>query len=208
MQHSQERDLIWQELHARPYVRFSGPAHVLRISFLLAEGEDVDPRTLRELTHALRLAPTYETPRHSIFATTIPGTGRLVLSCERHSDFVAYTFFLYDLEIPFRPFGFDVLTLVPQGWLAGFATPPLVATRIAVGATPVMPDTLEGLVHTIRGPHDQREPGHGGAGGSLDLLSRVRGRFRQNRDRDSRRVGAGTGPEPWSGFSRSKMLTT
>jgi uncharacterized membrane-anchored protein len=151
-----ERDVIWQELHARPYVRFSGPAHVLRISFLLGEGEGPDLRPLRELILGLGLAPTYETERHSIFATTVAGAGRLVLAWEQHSEFVAYTFFLYDLQIPFRPFGFDVLQLAPKGWLAGFAAPPLVATRLAVGSTQEMPDTLEGLMglfggHTVNG---------------------------------------------------------
>jgi uncharacterized membrane-anchored protein len=151
-----ERDVIWQELHARPYVRFSGPAHVLRISFLLGEGDGPDLRPLRELTVGLGLAPTYETERHSIFTTTVAGAGRLVLAWEQHSEFVAYTFFLYDLQIPFRPFGFDVLQLAPKGWLAGLAAPPLVATRLAVGSTPEMPDTLEGLMglfggHTVNG---------------------------------------------------------
>ncbi len=151
-----ERDLIWQELHARPYVRFSGPAHILRISFLAREGHGVDLRPLRELTRGLGLAPTYETERHSIFATTVRGTGRLVLSWEQHSEFVAYTFFLYDLQIPFQPFGFDVLQLVPEGWMAGFGAPPLVATRLAVGSTPAMPGSLEGLMalfggHTVNG---------------------------------------------------------
>jgi uncharacterized membrane-anchored protein len=151
-----ERDVIWQELHARPYVRFSGPAHVLRISFLTGEAEGVDLRPLRELTDGLGLAPTYETERHAIFTTTIAGTGRLVLSWEQHSEFVAYTFFLYDLQIPFSPFGFDVLQLTPKGWLAGVAVSPLVATRVAVGSTPEMPDTPEGLIalfggHTVNG---------------------------------------------------------
>jgi uncharacterized membrane-anchored protein len=151
-----ERDVIWQELHARPYVRFSGPAHVLRISFLLGEGEGPDLRPLRELTLGLGLAPTYETARHSIFATTVAGTGRLVLSWEQHSEFVAYTFFLYELEIPFTPFGLDLLQLAPKGWLASLSCSPLVATRLAIGSTPEMPDTLEGLMtlfggHTVNG---------------------------------------------------------
>ncbi len=155
MKELREREAVWQELHARPYVRFSGPAHVLRISFLLREGESADPRPLRELAQ-LGLAPTYETERHAIFAATVAGAGRLVVSWEHHSEFVAYTFFLYDLEAPFSPFGFDLLQLLPEGWMARFTSPPFVATRLAIGPTPEMPDTLEALMalfggHTVNG---------------------------------------------------------
>lgn len=151
-----EREVIWRELHARPYVRFSGPAHVLRLSVLLSEGEGVNLRPLLELTEGLSLAPTYETERHAIFAGTVAGIGRLVLSWEHHSEFVAYTFFLYDLEIPFRPFGLDLLQLVPGGWLARLSSPPLVATRLAVGPAPEIPETPGELMalfegHTVNG---------------------------------------------------------
>ncbi len=68
-----------------------------------------------------------------------------------------YTFFLYELEIPFRPFGFDFTELVPAGWLGSFGTFPLVATRLAIGYRKEMPDTTpEGLMalfegHTVNG---------------------------------------------------------
>lgn len=152
-----ERDEIWQELHARPYVRFSDPAHVLRVSFFLGnEGEDPDRANQLRLKEALGLVATHETGRHSIHATSLPGLGRLALSWERHSEFVAYTFILYELEMAFVPFGVDLLELLPAGWLESFRTPPLVAVRLAVGSAKGMPDTLERLTtlfegHTVNG---------------------------------------------------------
>lgn len=152
-----QRDGIWQELHARPYVRFSGPAEVLRVSFLVDEdAADADRANLTRFNQVLGLSATYETPRHGIFATTIAQAGRLVLSWERHTEFVAYTFFLYDLTIPFRPFSLDWRSILPSGWLEGFDTLPLVATRMAVDAKKEMPPTLEGLMalfegHTVNG---------------------------------------------------------
>jgi uncharacterized membrane-anchored protein len=157
-----QRDGIWQELHARPYVRFSGPAEVLRVSFLIDEAAaHADRANLTRFTQVLGLSATYETPRHCIFATTIAQAGRLVLSWERHTEFVAYTFFLYDLTIPFRPFGFDWRSILPSGWLEGLGTPPLVATRIAVDTKKEMPATLEGLMalfegHTVNGSRVMR----------------------------------------------------
>jgi uncharacterized membrane-anchored protein len=151
------RDAIWKELHTRPYVRFSPPAHVFRLSFFAGEGdEDGEAADLLRLTRSLRLAPTYETARHRIFGTTLAGMGRLVLSWERHSEFVAYSFFLYELEKPFRPFGVELEELVPAGWRQGPPTAPLVATRLAVGSREQMPGTLEGLAplfegHTVNG---------------------------------------------------------
>lgn len=151
------RDEIWQELHARPYVRFSEPAHVLRLTFFLgSSGEGPDRASLLRLKEGLGLVATYETDRHRIHAATRPGLGRLVVSWERHSEFVAYTFILYELEIPFVPFGVDLRELLPAGWLESFQTPPLVATRLAVGSGKEMPDTPERLAtlfegHTVNG---------------------------------------------------------
>lgn len=152
-----QRDEIWHELHARPYVRFSAPAHVLRLSFFLDSArEDSDRERLQGLAQAMALRATYETDRHSIYATTLAGVGRLVLSWERHSEFIACTLILYELEIPFVPFAFDLQTLLPKGWLESLRTPPLVATRLAVGPAEQMPQTLERLAalfegHTVNG---------------------------------------------------------
>lgn len=149
------RDEIWKELHARPYVRFSAPAHVFRLSFVDGD-EDREAADLLRLIRSLGLEPTYETARHRIFAATLPGLGRLVLSWERHSDFVAYSFFLYELEMPFRPFGLAFEELVPADWRQVPSTAPLVATRLAVGPREEMPETMEGLAalfegHTVNG---------------------------------------------------------
>ena len=44
MKSDPRRDFTWQELHARPYVRFAGPAHVLHFAFLTGEGTEQDDR--------------------------------------------------------------------------------------------------------------------------------------------------------------------
>ena len=150
------RDLIWQEMHARPYVRFSGPAHVWHFAILSDPADDGGRAGLGALTHSLGLAATYENPRHRIYAGDMAGLGRLVLSWERHGEYAAYTFFLYALEIPFQPFGLDSGRFLPLDWPEILDKPPLVATRIAVGSKGEMPGTLEGLAelfegHTVNG---------------------------------------------------------
>lgn len=157
MRGNPQRELAWRELHARPYVRFTAPAHVLHLIFLSGE-ETVEADRERRLllTRQLGLETTYETPRHSIHAAAMAGLGRLVLSWERHSDYVVYNLFLYELEMPFLPFGFDWQALLPTTWPAAMGALPLVATLLAVGSTGEMAGTPEGLAplfegHTLTG---------------------------------------------------------
>jgi uncharacterized membrane-anchored protein len=152
-----DRDLIWKELHARPYVRFAGPAHVFHFAFLTNDGPEIsDHPGLNALRQSIGLQPTYETDRHAIYTAQVPRLGRLVVAWERHTDFLACTLFLYDLEIPFVPFGIDCGLLLPAGFFESFGAPPLVATRFAIGSKDQMPDTLDGLSplfegHTVNG---------------------------------------------------------
>ncbi len=151
------RDFAWRELHARPYVRFTAAAHVFHLSFVSREEDQkrhADQRS--RLVAALGLAATYATPRHSIYAGSVAGLGRLVVSWELHTEYVSCTFFLYDLAIPFAPFGFDFAGLLPKDWLTGFGQGPIVATRMAVGHRDQMPASLVGLRelfggHTLNG---------------------------------------------------------
>jgi uncharacterized membrane-anchored protein len=151
------RDRIWQELHARPYVRVPGPAHVLHFAFLTGEGaEAADAAARARLQTALGLESTYETPRHVISVTHLAGLGRLVVAWERHGEFVAYTFFLYELEVPFQPFGLDPRVLLPAEFPEPIGVPPLVAARVAVGSRGEIPTTPESLArlfegHTVKG---------------------------------------------------------
>ncbi|MDQ3667441.1 MAG: DUF3422 domain-containing protein [Acidobacteriota bacterium] len=157
MQSHQQRNLIWQELHARPYVRFSAPAHIFHFTFLTGEGtEAADQASLARLKETMGLKTAYETARHAIYTASVVGLGRLVLAWERHSEFVAYTFFLYELEIPFQPFGLDFRELLPPGFPDSIGVPLLVATRVSIGSSSEMPDTPEGLTdlfegHTVNG---------------------------------------------------------
>jgi uncharacterized membrane-anchored protein len=157
MKSDARRDFIWQELHARPYVRFSGAAHVFHFAFFTGEGTaDSDLASLERVKNGLGLEATYETPRHAIHAVDLPGLGRLAVSWERHNEFVAFTFFLYDLEIPFEPFALDPHQFLPPGFPESAGVLPLVATCIAVGNRSQMPATLEGVSelfeqHTVNG---------------------------------------------------------
>lgn len=151
------RGSIWRELHARPYVRFSAPAHVFHFAFLTGEGADEADRTSRaRLREDMGLRATYETPRHAIHATTVAGLGRLVVAWERHSEFVAYTFFVYELEGKFRPFGLAAGDVLPAGFPGQVGVPPLVAARVAIGSRDEIPETPESLAalfegHTVNG---------------------------------------------------------
>jgi uncharacterized membrane-anchored protein len=152
-----DRDLIWKELHARPYVRFTGPAHVFHFAFLTSDGPAIaDHEGLKQLRQSLGLRPTYETARHAIYAATIPRLGRLVVAWERHTDFLACTFFLYELVAPFQPFGLDCSAFLPGEFFESFDAAPLVATRVSIGSRYEMPDTLDGIAtlfegHTVNG---------------------------------------------------------
>lgn len=137
------REMIWRELHARPYVRFSAPAHVLQISFLSAECADGGRAGLARLREELQMAATYEAPRHCILAVELPLHGRLIVCWEFHTEFVRFTFFLHELKTPFEPFGLDLLDLLPDSWLAGLKLLPLVATRIEVAPRNRLPGAEE-----------------------------------------------------------------
>jgi len=139
----------WQELHARPYLRFTAPAHVLRISFLASAepGPEELPR-LEELARALGLRPTYVSERHVILAGSREGLGRLALLWERHTEFLAFTLVLSELVVPFAPLRLDLRTLLPAGWLDG-AGCPLVAVQLVVGGASQMPATPEDMVDRI-----------------------------------------------------------
>ncbi len=152
-----QRDFIWLELHARPYVRFSPSAHVLHLSFLSdGTAKSAYRDNFERLVAELGLVATYETPRHSIHAAMIEHVGRLVVAWEEHTEFSTCTLFLYELQIPFHPFGFDWLGLLPGDRLDDFGRPPLVATSVEIGAREDMPATPEDLRalfggHTING---------------------------------------------------------
>jgi uncharacterized membrane-anchored protein len=146
MEDHPQRSMVWRELHARPYVRFSGPAHVFHFAFLVEdESQQSEDANLVRLTDALGLEPTYQSPRHAIFAARLPGLGRLVVVWERHSEFVAYSFFVYELEIPFEPFGLELSKFLPEDFLKMTNAPAMVATRLAIGSKSDFPEPLEGL---------------------------------------------------------------
>lgn len=152
-----DRDSVWKELHARPYVRFDGPAHIFHFMFLIRDGPTIaEHGGLNLLKQSFSLRPTYESVRHAIYSASISKLGQLVVAWERHTEFVTCTFFLYELKIPFEPFGLDPDLLVPGAFFEGFGAEPLVATQLAIGSPKEMPGTLETLAtlferHTFNG---------------------------------------------------------
>lgn len=141
------RETIYQELHARPYVRFQGPAHVLHLSFVLDRMEAQNGSSgCDELLTVLGLRATYETERHGIYACDLPGVGHLVLSWAQHTSYTSYTFYLYGLKEafhPFEPFAFDMTTLLPVGWLDSRRPALLNAVRLSLLAEAGEPYTFE-----------------------------------------------------------------
>jgi uncharacterized membrane-anchored protein len=130
------REIINLELHARPYVRFHGPAHVLHLSFLHDHLELISGDTgVKELLTALGLRATYQAERHGIYAGDVPGVGHLVFTRARHTSYTSFTFYLYGLKEayqPYEPFDFDLMTLLPPGWLDTRRGDLLNAVRLSV----------------------------------------------------------------------------
>lgn len=146
------REFLWQELHARPYVRFSCPAHVLHFLFLTGEGrEEDDGARLERVKDTLGLQPSHETARHAIYVAPDAKRGHLVVSWERHTEFVTYTFFLYQLAGDFRPFDPSVRDVVPDDFVALVGMQPLVATHISVGPRAAMPATADAMMTLFEG---------------------------------------------------------
>lgn len=138
---------INQELHARPYVRLSEPAHVLHLAFLHPPGAPgLETEGRAALVAALQMRDTYETSRHSIHAADLPGVGRLVLAWACHTSYTTYTLYLYGLKEayqPSAPFAYDLRALLPAGWLEARRDALLHLTRLSVFAEREVPATFE-----------------------------------------------------------------
>lgn len=127
------RRAINQELHARPYVRFQGPAHALHLSLGHLHGaEEEGPAAL---VSAFGLRATYEAPRHGIYAGDLPGVGHVVLAWAHHTSYTSLTLYLYGLKeahLPIVPFAFDLASVLPAGWLDARRDRLLTAVRLTV----------------------------------------------------------------------------
>lgn len=138
------REAINQELHARPYVRFQGPAHVLHLAFMHEPGSACEGP--EALTQPLRMRSTYRTERHGIYSSDVPGVGHLVLAWACHTSYTSFTLTLYGLKeafLPFEPFGYDLAALLPAGWLAARRETLLSALRLSVMPEDALPLPFE-----------------------------------------------------------------
>jgi uncharacterized membrane-anchored protein len=151
------RAQVMDELHARPYVRFTGPAHVLHLSFLHpAEGQEPGEDEPEAIALPMGLLPTHRAPRHGIYRLDRPEVGTLVLAWACHTSYTAVTLYLYDEPTPTEPFSVDLAAWLPEGWLDARAGQLLVATRLHVKPTPDgWPTTAEVAPlfgdHTLKG---------------------------------------------------------
>lgn len=134
MSHPTDRSAINQELHARPYVQFRGPAHILHLSYLGGCHAAADADGPQALVSAFGMRATCESERHRIYAADVPGVGHLVLSWACHTSYTTFTLYLYGLKeglLPTAPFAYDMPGLLPAGWLPARHDRLLVALRLS-----------------------------------------------------------------------------
>jgi uncharacterized membrane-anchored protein len=107
------REVLHNEVHARPYEPVTAPEEVRYFALLGEAGERAEERErLGELCARSGVAPPAEGANH--FRADL-GTFRL--KWERHSEFSGYAFFFPALGG--EPFSRDPIEALPQGWLSG-----------------------------------------------------------------------------------------
>lgn len=120
------RDLLTNEVHARPFAELAAPERASHIALLTGEG-----RAAEDHAHLVLLCERYAVPppREGINHFN-HGFGAFRLRWERHTEFVTYTFFR---DGPFAdPFGDTVIDCVARDWLERLPGELLVAVHVAV----------------------------------------------------------------------------
>lgn len=108
------RELLHNEVHARPYERLGAPLVLSHLALLTPDGPAASREHLVQLLHARHLPLPAADASH--LATDLGGGLRL--RWEQHTEFQTYTFWR---TLPEAPDGFDptALQAAPQDWLAG-----------------------------------------------------------------------------------------
>lgn len=120
------REILTNELHARPSVPLQVPARVSHLAMLSGEkGAD------RDREHVAELCRVFNKPGPGPGANCwIMDFGPFRLNWERHVEFSTYTFFRREaFQEPFRE---SVITHVPEGWLREIPGQVMVAVHIAL----------------------------------------------------------------------------
>lgn len=111
------RELLYEELHSRPFQQIQAPARVTHLAVLCPESERA-----QQFRHLQTLCEQLDVPvperDSSCFQQDF---GSLRLRRETHMEFVAYTFIHLDATSPNaacdQPFARTALSLLPPGWL-------------------------------------------------------------------------------------------
>ncbi|MBT6095410.1 MAG: DUF3422 domain-containing protein [Rhodospirillaceae bacterium] len=138
------RQMLANELHARPYGRVSVPAQISHLALASGEGTAAN-----EITHLKTLCSHYQVappPEDATLFTAELGPFRL--KWERHTEFSAYTFIAEgQFETPFKE---PAIAAVPADWLAAVPGEVIAALHIAVEET----DNPEQNIAGVRGYFD------------------------------------------------------
>ena len=120
------REMLTNEIHARPPVPLQVPARVSHLALLSGEeAADQDRRRVAELCQQFNRPEPPDGANCWILETP-----DYRLNWERHTEFSTYTFFC---EKPFSdPFADPVINYMPPDWLQGLAGEVLVAIHVAV----------------------------------------------------------------------------
>lgn len=145
------REVLHNEVHARPYERMCAPLALSHLALLTPPGQTAS----REHLHALLRARHLPLPAEDASHLSLD-IGGVHLRWEQHTEFQTYTFWRALSE---RPTSFDepAVSLVPQDWLRGIPGQWLVGMHVLVtrtrddGADPLVRGALseESLVGSI-----------------------------------------------------------
>ncbi len=136
------RELLNNELHARPAVVLVAPAQVSHLALVTGHAG-----AERDRSHVLELCRRFDAPEPRDGATFWSADlGMFRLNWERHTEFSTYTFYR---EAAFaEPFRDRALAHVPTDWLAGLTGEVMVAVHMALESRQCPPregDALTGL---------------------------------------------------------------
>jgi uncharacterized membrane-anchored protein len=123
------REVLHNEVHARPYERLAAPLSLSHLALLTPPGQTAS----REHLHALLRARHLPLPAEDASHLSLD-IGGVHLRWEQHTEFQTYTFWRALSE---RPTSFDepAVGLVPQDWLRGIPGQWLVGTHVVVTRT-------------------------------------------------------------------------
>lgn len=121
-----QRDLLHNEVHARPPESLTPPERVVYLALLCTPADiSASETALRALCADCNAPPPPPDARHYRLETTA-----FRLKWERHSEFVSYSFYSHHSDAP--PFTTPPLAGLPEDWLATLPGQTLVAIQAAI----------------------------------------------------------------------------